>query len=145
MLLSVLRRRSRCCYYSVWLCGLYYGELHVYSCLALCPRISSVLLALWSPRLGKREVVYVLLVHLFVYFARVNLAFFRFLLVSVIGCGVWLWHSLDFLLTFLKNLIPLLSHIRAYKANNTRSFLSTHYCLLNKTSLKAYFVCPVSV
>ena len=29
-------------------------------------------LALWSPRLGKRELVYVLLVHLFVYFERVN-------------------------------------------------------------------------
>ena len=32
----------------------------------------SVLLALWSPRLGSGELVYVLLVHLFVYFARVN-------------------------------------------------------------------------
>ena len=32
----------------------------------------SVLLALWSPRLGKRELVYMFLVHLFVYFACVN-------------------------------------------------------------------------
>ena len=31
---------------SGWLCGLYYGALHVKSCLALCPRVSSVLLAL---------------------------------------------------------------------------------------------------
>ena len=29
MLLTVLRRRSQCCSYSVWLCGLYYGMLHV--------------------------------------------------------------------------------------------------------------------
>ena len=35
---------------SVWLCGFYYK-----SCLALCSHIFSVLLALWSPRLGKRE------------------------------------------------------------------------------------------
>ena len=55
----------------------------------------SVLLALWSPRLGKRELVYVLLLHLFVYFALI-FVFFFFLLVSVVGCGLWLWHSLDF-------------------------------------------------
>ena len=40
MLLAVLRRRSRCCSYSVWVCGLYCGALHVlkYS-RALCPRV----------------------------------------------------------------------------------------------------------
>ena len=39
---------------------------------ALCPRGSSFLLAVWSPRLGKRELVCVLLVHLFVCFVRVS-------------------------------------------------------------------------
>ena len=40
-------RWTRCCSYSVWLCGLYYRALHVlkFSC-ALCPRVSSFLLAL---------------------------------------------------------------------------------------------------
>ena len=58
---------SRCCSYSVWLCGLYYETLHVLtSSRAIFPRISSFLLALLSACLGKRELVYVLLVRLFV-------------------------------------------------------------------------------
>ena len=40
------------------LCGLYYGALHALrSCLGLYPRVSLLLLALWSPRLRKRELV----------------------------------------------------------------------------------------
>ena len=59
----------------------------------------SVLLALRLPRLGKRELIWVLFVRLF------DLRLFGFvcnlfLLVSGKGCGVWLWHSLDFSLTF---------------------------------------------
>ena len=47
MLLAVLRWWSRCFSYFVWLCGLYYGALHVLkSSRALCPRVSSLLLAL---------------------------------------------------------------------------------------------------
>ena len=54
------------------LCGLYYEALHVLkSSHALCLCVSSFLLALWSPRLGKRELVYVLLVHLFICIARI--------------------------------------------------------------------------
>ena len=58
MLLTILRRWSRCCSYSVWLCGLYYGALHVLkSCLALCSRISLFLLflvitSLWEEGVG---------------------------------------------------------------------------------------------
>ena len=65
MLLPVLRQWSHCCSYSVWLCGLYYGALHVLK----SPRArgSSFLLALW-----KRELVCVLLVHLFVCFVHVS-------------------------------------------------------------------------
>ena len=58
----------------------------------------SVLLALRLPRLGKRELILVLFVHLFdlCLFGFVGLLF---LLVSGKGCGLWLWHSLDFSLT----------------------------------------------
>ena len=38
--------------------------------------ISSVLLAFWSPCLGERELVFVLIMHLFVSFAHVNLCHF---------------------------------------------------------------------
>ena len=59
----------------------------------------SVLLVLRLPRLGKRELILVLFVRLF------GLCLFRFigflfLLGSGKGCDLWLWHSLDFSLTF---------------------------------------------
>ena len=58
-----------------------------------------VLLVLRLPRLGKRELILVLFVHLF------DLWLFRFvgflfLLGSGRGCGLWLWQSLGFSLTF---------------------------------------------
>ena len=72
--------------------------LYVFPCviLFLC---FSVLLVLRLPRLGKRELILVLFVRLF------GLCLFRFvgflfLLGSGKGCGLWLWHSLDFFLTF---------------------------------------------
>ena len=53
---------------------------------ALCPRVSSFILALRSPRLGKRELVCVLLVQLFVCFVRVSFGH-----VSLpLGVGDWL-------------------------------------------------------
>ena len=77
--------------------------LYVFPCviLFLC---FSVLLVLRLPRLGKRELILVLFVRLF------GLSLFRFvdflfLLVSGKGCGLRLWHSLDFSLTvFWRNL-----------------------------------------
>ena len=87
MLLAVLRRWSRCCSYSVLRCGLYSEALHVLeSSRILWPRNSSFLLALWSPRLGKRELICVLLVHLFVCFVRVGVCHFSLSL----GVGGWL-------------------------------------------------------
>ena len=72
--------------------------LYVFPCviLFLC---FSVLLVLRLPRLGKRKLILVLFVRLF------GLCLFRFvgflfLLGSGKGCGLWLWHSLDFSLTF---------------------------------------------
>ena len=53
---------------------------------ALCPRVSSFFLALRSPRLRKRELVCVLLMHLFVYFVRVSFCHFSLPL----GVGGWL-------------------------------------------------------
>ena len=75
------------------------GDLfYVFPCviLFLC---FSVLLVLRLPRLGKRELILVLFVRLF------GLCLFRFvgflfLLGSGMGCGLLLWHSLDFSLTF---------------------------------------------
>ena len=90
------------CYYCVWLCGLYYGALHVLkSFRAICPRVSSFLLAFWSPRLAKRELVCVLPVHLFVCFVRASfVSFFSFSwcrgLAAVCDCDT----SWTFLLTF---------------------------------------------
>ena len=59
----------------------------------------SVLLVLRLPRLGKRELILVLFVRLFdlCLFGFVG---FLFLLASGKGCGLWLWHSLHFSLTF---------------------------------------------
>ena len=49
------------------------GRFMLSHALIFCSRVLfSVLLAVWLPRLGKRERAYVLLVHLFVYFARVD-------------------------------------------------------------------------
>ena len=72
--------------------------LYVFLCviLFLC---FSVLVVLQLPRLGKREQILVLFVRLFglCLFWFVG---FLFLLGSGKGCGLWLWHSLDFSLTF---------------------------------------------
>ena len=60
-----------------------------------------VFLVLLLPRLGKRELILVLFVRLFdlCLFGFVG---FLFLLGSGKGCGLWLWHSLDFsLIIFL--------------------------------------------
>ena len=59
----------------MWLCGFYYGAFRVESCLALCHRVLSVLFSIVITT-GKRELVHVLFVHVFVYFARVNFCTF---------------------------------------------------------------------
>ena len=81
------------------LCGLFYEAICCMSYLVSFCSCFSVLLALWLPRLGKRELILVLFVRLFdlCLFGFVS---FLFLLVSGKGCGLWLWHSLDFSLTF---------------------------------------------
>ena len=78
--------------------------LYVFPCviLLLC---FSVLFVLRLPCLGKRELILVLFVRLF------GLCLFRFvgfifILGSGKGCGLWLWHSLDFSLNFFNTLHP---------------------------------------
>ena len=51
------------------------------------------------PRLGKRELILVLLVRM-IDLCLFGFLGFLFLLVSGKGCGLWLWHSLEFSLTF---------------------------------------------
>ena len=60
----------------------------------------SVLLALQLPRLGKEKLILVFFVRLFD-LGLFCFVCFLFLLVSGKGCGLCLWHSLDFSLTFL--------------------------------------------
>ena len=62
----------------------------------------SVHLPLRLPRLGKRGLILVLFVRLFD-LCLFGFVCFLFLLVSGKGCGLWLWHSLDFSLTFFFN------------------------------------------
>ena len=71
--------------------------LYVFPCVILF-MCFSVLLVLRLPRLGKRELILVIFVRLFdlCLFGFVG---FLFLLGSGKGCGLWLWHSLDFSLT----------------------------------------------
>ena len=93
--------------------------------LALCyfVLVFLVLIALQIPRLGKRELILVLfspfsiaitslgeewaILVLFVRLFDLRLfgfVCFLFLLLSGKGCGLWLWHSLDFALTFFFNM-----------------------------------------
>ena len=99
-LLTVLRRWSRCWSYSLLLCGLFFEAICFMSYLLLfCSCVFQSLLALQLPRLGKRKLILVLFIRLFdlCLFGFVD---FFFLLVSGKGCGLWLWHSLDFSFTF---------------------------------------------
>ena len=59
-------------------------------------------LAFISLRLGEKELVYKLLVHLYVYLACATFCLFLFLLVSGVGYGLWLWYSLDISFNILK-------------------------------------------
>ena len=56
----------------------------------------SVLFSIVFTSLEEERAGHVLLVLLFVYFARINIVPFLFLLVSGVCCDLCLWHSLDF-------------------------------------------------
>ena len=99
MLPTILRRWSWCYFYRYMRpYGFFYGTL--ISCLALCSRVFQSCLSFWSSRLGTRELVCVLLVHLFIFHVLISVLFL-FLLVSGVGCGLWLWRSPDVSINFL--------------------------------------------
>ena len=75
----------------------------------------SVLLALRLPRLGKRELILVLFVRL-IDLCLFGFVGFLFLLMSGKGCGLWLWHSLDFSLTFFEKHSPQFLEIHSVSA-----------------------------
>ena len=89
--------------------------LYVFPCviLFLC---FSVLLVLRLPRLGKRELILVLFVCLFS-LCLFGFVGFLFLLGSGKGCGLWLWRSLDFSLTFFSDKSSDVFHIFAQNIN----------------------------
>ena len=76
-----------------------------------------------SSRVWKRELVFVLLVHLFV--LRVHVfVLFLFLLVSRVGCDLWLWHTLDHFSHYILG-IRMLYRGKDYSQNFTRARIST--------------------
>ena len=89
--------------------------LYVFPCviLFLC---FSVLLVLRLPRLGKRELISVLFVRLFDLCLFVFVGFL-FLLGSGKGRNLWLWHSLDFSLTFFFTGVYIIFLISAQNIN----------------------------
>ena len=108
-------------------------------CLSVCRFVLVfflVLLVLRLPRLGKRELILVLFVLSF------GLCLFRFvgflfLLGSGKGCGLWLWHSLDFSLTFFYVWVTELSSVleRIDNSNWQLFFLWLFNCILPVFSL----------
>ena len=110
---------SICNYYFVCLLFFFYFIFFLQQCVSClmlslsCSLFScfffSVLCRILITRLGKRELVNVLHVLLFVYFARVN--WMSFFSPSGVGCGLWLWHSLDISINFIGILIQILSFL----------------------------------
>ena len=91
----------------------------------------SVLLALRLPHLGKIELILVLFVRLFD-FCLFGCVSFLFLLGSGKGCGLWLWHSLDFSLNLFW-LLPgnfVVLHVQSYISNS-------NLCIYSHTFFKA--------
>ena len=113
-------------YTTVLILRLHYEALHVWSCPALCLCVSSVLLAFWSPCLGKRELVFMFIVHLFVSYAHVNLCHFslppdvggwlRLLLVAVPGLFCLLFVYRQTGVGISNNLISILCAMLMYIA-----------------------------
>ena len=84
-----------------------FGIVLLFVYVFFCP--FSILITL----LGKRELVFVLIVHLFVSYAHVNLCHFcLFLLVSRAGCGFCLWLFLDFSIYLFSDLAAFLFQVQ---------------------------------
>ena len=120
------------------------------SCLALCSCFVSAFLALWSPRLGKREHVYLCASRAFVsffFFAHVN--FCRFSL--PLDVRDWLWFVIvtllwTFLLTFFQCNVPDIIFVSLYYCFCTECFIAgllktphRPYISLMKTLTSCFF------
>ena len=88
----------------------------------------SVLLALQLPHLGKRELILVLFVCLFD-LCLFGFFCFLFLLVSGKGCNLWLWHSLDFSLTFFFFFFFSSSIWGQQRSRSACTFMQSDQCL----------------
>ena len=86
-------------------CGYCFVWLHGFCCRAfdrldlaflLVLMFFQSFLAFSSPCLGKRELAFVLLVQLYLCLVCVPFCLFPFLLMSRVGCGLWLWRFLAF-------------------------------------------------
>ena len=101
----------------------------------------SVLFALRLPRLGKRELILVFFVRLFDLWLF-GFVVFLFLLVSGKGCGLRLWHSLDFFLPFSQFAFPrpYFCCRRRHKQTtfSDAGFLITKTCLYKFDPLKPH-------
>ena len=107
MLPTVQMRCSWYYFYFVWFSGFYYEAFRYESCLVYYSHVVfQFCFASSSPRLGTRELVYMILVRLFVYFVCENLCCFfllffsLFLLMLCVCCGLWLWPFLKFSFNF---------------------------------------------
>ena len=127
------RWRSRCWVRLFWqwyICRhgqFHFRELSFFSCVFF-------ILVLRLPGLGKRELILVLFVRLLgLYLFR--FVGFHFLLGSGKGFGLWLWHSLDFSLTFLTDKLTDLSWIYFVFEGSTRTFVFTVCYLVIRTLL----------
>ena len=112
--------------------------LYVFSCVImfLC---FSVLLVLRLPRLGKKELILVLFVRFFdlCLFGFVS---FLFLLGSGKGCILWLWHSLDFSLTFFFTLSDNANMLKFFAEKMWVAFSYSHFFSKKYQSI-VYWIC----
>ena len=99
--------------------------------------------ALRLPRLGKRELIFVLFVRLFD-LRLFGFVCFLFLLVSGKGCALWLWHSLDFFsylfFTSCETSVNYLNTSVVSKATKTGSKMSLFEWAPNVYILKWVFI-----
>ena len=107
---DVLKQWSRCWSHSLLFCGSFYKAICFKSCLVLFCSWFICCYFFFSPfsiaitSLGEeRELILVLFVRLFD-LRLFGFVCFLFLLVFGKGCDLWLWHSLDFSLTYFARL-----------------------------------------
>ena len=116
----------------------------------------SVLLDMWLPRLGTKELFCVFFVRLFVLRVFICVSFI-FILVSGIGCDLWLWHSLDFSFYFILrssnsvsfkqsvqgsrcSLLQVLKKLVVYRHKYRHSHLSSRMILIGISCFNNYLL-----